>query len=35
MWIYLSGSVIIFGGCLGAAQSEILSGDEPEKKAED
>ena len=25
MWIYLSGSVIIFGGCLCAAQSEILA----------
>lgn len=28
MWIYLSGSIIIFGGCLCAAQSEVLSGDE-------
>ena len=25
MWIYLSGSMIIFGGCLCAAQSEILA----------
>ncbi|MEI8234819.1 MAG: YihY/virulence factor BrkB family protein [Verrucomicrobiota bacterium] len=25
MWIYLSGSLIIFGGCLCAAQKEILS----------
>lgn len=31
MWIYLSGSLIIFGGCLCAAQSEILTVDEPEK----
>lgn len=28
MWIYLSGSIIIFGGCLCAAQSEVLSGGE-------
>lgn len=27
MWIYLSGSLIIFGGCLCAAQSEIISGE--------
>jgi Ca2+-transporting ATPase len=27
MWIYLSGSLIIFGGCLCAAQSEIVSGE--------
>jgi len=26
MWIYLSGSMIIFGGCLCAAQSEVLAG---------
>ena len=25
MWIYLSGSVIIFGGCLGAAQAEVAA----------
>lgn len=24
MWIYLSGSIIIFGGCLSAAQSQVL-----------
>ena len=27
MWIYLSGSLIIFGGCLCAAQHEIIFGD--------
>ncbi len=32
MWIYLSGSLIIFGGCLCAAQSEVLS--EGAKEAE-
>jgi len=31
MWIYLSGSVIIFGGCWCAAQSEILGGDKTEE----
>ena len=34
MWIYLSGSVIIFGGCLCAAQSEILTGDQAEASPE-
>ena len=31
MWIYFSGSMIIFGGCLCAAQAEILGGEEAEK----
>ena len=30
MWIYLSGTMIIFGGCLCAAQAEILAGEEDE-----
>ena len=34
MWIYLSGSMIIFGGCLCAAQSEILAGDKAEPSPE-
>ena len=34
VWIYLSGSVIIFGGCLCAAQSEILDGDDAENSPE-
>jgi YihY family inner membrane protein len=39
MWIYLSGSVIIFGGCLSAAQAELRKRDEapcpePEKVAD-
>ncbi|MEI6562211.1 MAG: YihY/virulence factor BrkB family protein [Verrucomicrobiota bacterium] len=34
MWIYLSGSVIIFGGCLCAAQSEILAEDKEEVSPE-
>lgn len=28
MWIYLSGSIIIFGGCLSAAQAEVCSKDD-------
>jgi len=33
MWIYLSGSLIIFGGCLCAAQAEILSEGEEDPAA--
>ncbi|MEI6351985.1 MAG: YihY/virulence factor BrkB family protein [Verrucomicrobiota bacterium] len=34
MWIYLSGSVIIFGGCLAAAQAEVAGKLTPEKDPE-
>lgn len=33
MWIYLSGSLIIFGGCLCAAQAEVLSEGEEDPAA--
>ena len=34
MWIYLSGAIIIFGGCLCAAKTEILSTGEEDPAAE-
>lgn len=34
MWIYLSGAMIIFGGCMCAAHAELLAGDGDKEKAE-